>query len=156
MNEPMSLRAAVQAELLGEIDRVLQRVEALPQHVESSSTRIEQAATELLAATERHRVTVAAVNAQALKGIGEFAARRTKEATHASLAEHDSALRLMVRHAFQSELAQHTRTLNDTLARAVMAARRPAWPMWGLVAVGALAGALVSASCVFLLSFRAL
>ena len=137
MNEPRSRRDAIVAQLAGELDDLVQRVERLPLRLEEANQRIEGSAAALHTAIEQYRSNVGALTSQVMKNIGEFAVRRTNEAAVKSIEEQQALLQASARQAFELELVPRLRAINDDLARAAVLGppRRSAWLAYAATAV---------------------
>ena len=82
MNNPRSAREALVAELLGELDALLQRVEALPGTLDIASQRITAAVAALEAAGNRYRAAITDFNQQAQAELNDFMDQHTAQFTH--------------------------------------------------------------------------
>lgn len=106
MNVPRTSREALMAEVLGELDTLLDRVEALHAPVADASTAISATAKALDAAGERYRTAVTAFNEQAKADLNDYLdlkALQISSAAAQSGAEQIAALQSAAHKAFQSQ-----------------------------------------------------
>jgi hypothetical protein len=130
MNEPRTRHDALFAELASDIDAILPRVEALLPKLVDINRSIQSAAAGFDAAADRHTTTFAGIQTQAMKGLGEFAARRTQQAVVKSAAEQEAILQAVVKDAFATHLLPALRSFNQTFATASSRGQTPSWSSW--------------------------
>lgn len=97
MSAPSTAREALIKELLGDMDVLLKRAEALPDLILDSESKIKNTVALIDAAGDRYRLAVTAFNGQAKKDLSEFADNQIyaiQQATAKSLEEHRTAVRL--------------------------------------------------------------
>jgi hypothetical protein len=148
MNEPRTHRGALTAELLDQLEAVLPRVEALmPQLVDINKT-LQSAAASIDAASDRHTAAVTAVNTQAIKGMGEFAARSARQSVVKNMAEHEDVLRALVHDAFNANLLPALRAFNQSVVQASNQPKLSARSTWLAATVTAVMASGLTAACV--------
>lgn len=130
MNEPRSRRDAIVAQLAGELDDLMQRVERLGPRLDEANRRLEGGTEALNAAIEQYRTNVGTLTSQVLKNIGDFAVRRTNEAAVRSVEEQQALLQASARQAFEVELAPRLQAFADVLARTAMHVEGPRQFAW--------------------------
>ena len=130
MNHPRGIREAFVAELAGELDDLLRRVEALTPAIVAAGDRLHGCAAEVTSAIERHETAIAALSAQAMKSIGEFAVRRTNEAVVKNVEAQETLIQRAARRAFSVELAPNLQALNDIVSRTALQTKPSAWSTW--------------------------
>jgi hypothetical protein len=125
-----SAREVLVAELLGEVDSLLKRVEAFTPQIDAAHGRLAGSAGEMIAAVERYRVTIAALTEQAQASAVKHVVRRTNEVCEQSLAAHTQAMKEAARSAFDGETAARVRQLTTTLDDAIERAQGGRWHAW--------------------------
>jgi hypothetical protein len=103
MSAPRTAREALIAELLGDMDALLARVEALPRQVAASEERLAQSVATLDEAGDRFRLAVTAFTEQAKSDLAEYLDRKASEAADKTVSEQRGGLEEAVRTAFRSE-----------------------------------------------------
>jgi hypothetical protein len=115
---PRSAREALIAELLGDVDRLLARVEALPAQVAQAEAKVAGTITGLNEAGDRFRLAVTAFAEEARTGLAEYAQRKAGEAGSRAADEARTAMIDAAKQAFRSEAADKAAQLAATLAQA--------------------------------------
>jgi hypothetical protein len=124
---PRSAREALIAELLGDVDRLLARVEALPAQVAQAEAKVAGTITGLNEAGDRFRLAVTAFAEEARTGLAEYAQRKAGEAGSRAADEARTAMIDAAKQAFRSEAADKAAQLAATLAQASREFRRSTW-----------------------------
>jgi hypothetical protein len=146
MNDSHTRSNALFVELADQLDAIAPRVEALLPKLVDINKSIQSAAAGLDAAADRHRTTYTAIQAQAMKGIGEFAARRTQQAALKSAAEYDVILRATVQDLLNTTLIPALRAFNQKIDSASGRTPISIWSTWlPVLASAAVASALTVA-----------
>jgi hypothetical protein len=115
------------AELLGDIDGLLTRIEALPATVEG---KLASAIAALNDAGDKYRLAVTAFTDQAKADLSEYLDRKTAQATQAAaktVEDQRAVLREIVRTAFRSEASDEAVSLGAALSEAAREFRRSMW-----------------------------
>lgn len=97
MNAPSTAREALMRELLGDMDVLLKRAEALPDQILDSESKIKSTVALIDSAGDRYRLAVTAFNEQAKKDLSEFADQKIQliaQTTAKSLEEHRASLKM--------------------------------------------------------------
>ncbi len=106
MNDPRDariLREALSAQLLGDIDTLLKRVEALVPPINQAVSGLKGSAHNTTAALERFRITTQAIVDQAQTSAVDHIVRRTNTIAKATLDEQTDAMRAAARSLFDRE-----------------------------------------------------
>jgi len=106
MNAPRTAREALMAELLGDLDALLARVEALPAVVAESEKAIATTVTVLEAAGDKYRAAVMAFNEQAKADLNDYLDLKSTQiasATAKAIEEQRAAMLEAARAAFYSK-----------------------------------------------------
>ena len=123
-------REVLVAELLGEVDALLKRVEAFTPQIDAAHGRLAGSAGEMVSAIERYRVTIAALTEQAQASAVKHVVRRTNEVCEASLTAHTEAMKDAARTAFDGETAARVCQLTKALDGAIERAQGGRWHAW--------------------------
>ncbi|MEY3202262.1 MAG: hypothetical protein RIR70_1812 [Pseudomonadota bacterium] len=113
MSAPRTAREALMAELLGDMDALLARVEALPRQVAASEERLAQSVAALDEAGDRFRLAVTAFTEQAKSELAEYLDRKASEAADKTVREQRAALEEATRTVFRSESAGLGKVLDE-------------------------------------------
>lgn len=111
MNAPRTSREALVAEVLGDLDALLERVEALPAAVADAASGVTNTVRALEAAGDQYRTAVAAFNEQAKADLNEFLdlkAMQVSNAANQTVAEQGAAIRAAARTAFHAQEFQRS------------------------------------------------
>ena len=119
-------RDAIAAEILGDIDTLLARVEALPATVDDAVRRIAATATALDAAGDKYRMAVTAFTEETKVELTEFIQRKAAEASARTVDEQRAAIQEAARQA-----------MHCFIVPALPPAPIPAPPLWLRVAATA-------------------
>lgn len=130
MNEPRLRREAIVAQLAGELDEIVHRIEQLAPLLDQANHQLEGSAVAVRAALEQYRSGVALLSTEAMKNIGEYAVRSTRQAAANSIEQQDALIQVCARKAFEVELAPNLRELNEAVSRAGQDLRRSTWSRW--------------------------
>ena len=149
MSEPRAFREALVAQLAGELDDLLRRVEVLTPAIANAGARLDASAAAVKVALERYEATVATLSAQTMKSIGEFAVRRTNEAVVKSVHAQEALIQRAARRAVAVELVPQLHALREAVARAAPQVTPSAWSTWlGHAATALLASAFTAVGVV--------
>ena len=154
MKAPATSRKEVLiAELLGEMDALLTRVDAVAPAIDAASARLLQSSQGLTASTDRYRQTTQAIVEQSQTSAVMHIVRRTNEVAQANLEAQTTAMQTAARALFQNEATSHLRDLSQALSAALDKARAPHWQHWLTHAMTAFATAAFTTALI-LLSLR--
>ena len=104
MNSPRTAREALIAEMLGDLDLLLARVEALPALlVATAEERFTSTVTALDNAGDKYRMAITAFTEQAKTDLAEYLDRKTIEVSSKTVEEQRAAIQEAARMAFRSE-----------------------------------------------------
>jgi hypothetical protein len=127
---PRTAREALVAELLGDVDGLLKRVEALPAEIAKSEGQLAGTAKAMQDAGDKFRLAVTAFTDQAKTDLGEYFDHKLAAAAHAAsrtVDEQRAALQEAARLAFAFEASERAGNLAQALAAATQEFRRSAW-----------------------------
>jgi maltooligosyltrehalose synthase len=130
VTEARTRREALVAELLGELDSLLHRVERLTPDLDAARERLNDSSAQMTSGIETYRTTIAALTERAQTSSIEYIVRRTNETTERGLRDHTEAMKVAARGAFDSETAARLRQLTGTLERAIKQAESSRWHVW--------------------------
>lgn len=124
MNAPRTTREALIAEMLGDLDKLLDRVEALPAAVAAAEQSITGTVTALNEAGDKYRMAVTAFNEQAKADLSEYLDLKTTQIATKTVEEQRAALQDAARAAFRSEASDKAASLGLALGEAAKEFRR--------------------------------
>ena len=124
MSEPRTTREALVAELLGDLDGLLARVEALPQAVADAEAKLTGTVASLDAAGDRFRLAITAFTDQARGELTDYLERKAGEVASRTVEEQRAALQDVARSAFRSEASDKAARLGIALGQAAREFRR--------------------------------
>jgi len=123
-------REAYIAEMLGDMDTILARFEALPGVIADAEEKIANTAAALDDAGDKYRMAVTAFTEQAKTELSEHVARKAGEAGDAlskTVEEQRAAIQEAARFAFRSEASDKATSLGIALGQAAKEFRRSRW-----------------------------
>ncbi len=127
MADPRTMREALAAQVLAEIDGLLTRIEALPANIASAEAQLKTTTDALANAGDQFRLAVTAFTEQAKTELTQHLERKAAE-TVSHTAEHQRAVMLdAARHAFRSQASDQVEKLAGSLRGAASEFRRAAW-----------------------------
>ncbi len=124
MNAPRTTREALIAEMLGDLDTLLARVEALPAAVGAAEDRLGATVAALQDAGDKYRLAVTAFNEQAKADLTEYLDLKTAQVAAKTIDEQRAALQEVARAAFRSEASDKAASLGLVLGEAAKEFRR--------------------------------
>ena len=124
MNAPRTTREALIAEMLGDLDTLLARVEALPVAVGAAEERLGATVAALHDAGDKYRLAVTAFNEQAKADLTEYLDRKTAQVAAKTIDEQRAALQEVARAAFRSDASDKAASLGLVLGEAAKEFRR--------------------------------
>ena len=124
MNAPRTSREALIAEMLGDLDTLLARVEALPAAVGAAEEKLGATVAALHDAGDRYRLAVTAFNEQAKADLTEYLDLKTVQVAAKTIDEQRAALQEVARAAFRSEASDKAASLGLVLGEAAKEFRR--------------------------------
>lgn len=124
MAEPRNTREALIAEMLGELDVLLSRVEKLPQAVADAEAKLVGTVASLNDAGDRYRLAVTAFTEQARTELTEYLQRKAGDVASKTVEEERSAMQEAARAAFRSEASDKATQLGIALGQAAKEFRR--------------------------------
>ena len=146
-------REALLAELLGDVDKLLDRVESLQGAVGSSEGKLSTTAAALDEASDRYRLAITAFTDEARTELTEFLQRRASAVATATVDDQRLALHEAARAALRFEASERAAQLATALGKATGRLRDNSAARWlQCLAIGLLSG-LVSGA--LLLHFAA-
>ena len=151
MNAPRTTREALIAEMLGDLDTLLDRVEALPALVAAAEEKLSGTVTALDDAGDKYRMAVTAFNEQAKADLTEYLDRKAVEVSSKTVEEQRAAIQEAARMAFRSEASDKAANLGLVLSEAAKDFRRSMWSRLVEHAVTALIASGFTASLVYVI-----
>ena len=127
MNSPRTAREALIAEMLGDLDLLLARVEALPALVATAEERLTSTVMALDNAGDKYRMAITAFTEQAKTELAEYLDRKTIEVSSKTVEEQRAAIQEAARVAFRSEASDKAANLGLVLGEAAKEFRRSMW-----------------------------
>ena len=124
MNSPRTAREALIAEMLGDLDLLLTRVEALPSLFANTEERLTSTVTALDNAGDKYRMSITAFTEQAKQELAEYLDRKTIEVLSKTVEEQRAAIQEATREAFRSEASDKAANLGLVLGEAAKEFRR--------------------------------
>jgi hypothetical protein len=149
MAEPRTVREALAALVLEEVDGLLARVEALPGKVAGVETQLKDTTDALVDAGDRFRLAVTAFTEQAKVELTEHLERKSGQMLAKTVEEQRTAMQEAARFAFRSEALDRAEKLAEALRAASAEFRRSAWARMVENGVVALAASGVTAALVY-------
>lgn len=151
MNAPRTAREALIAEMLGDLDALLARIEALPALVTSAEERLSGTAAALDAAGDKYRMAVTAFNEQAKADLSEYFDRKAVEVSSRTVEDQRAAMQEAARMAFRSEASDKAESLGLVLGEAAKEFRLSMRPRLVEHAITALVASGFTAGFVYLI-----
>lgn len=151
MAAPNTAREALIAEMLGDLDSIIQRAERLPDIVDAAEGKLTASAKALENAGDKYRLAVTAFNEEAKAELSEYLDRKTTQAVAKTLEESKAAMQDAARLAFRSEASEKAANLGLVLADAAKIFRRSMWSRILEHAITAMIASATTAALVYLL-----
>lgn len=154
MTGPRTTREALIAELLGDVDGLLARVEALPALVAAAEEKMTGTAKALEDAGDKYRLAVTAFTEQAKADLSDYLDMKTGQAGQVAaktVEEQRAALQEAARLAFRSEASDKAASLGVVLGEAAKEFRRSMWSRLVEHAITALIASGFTASLVYVI-----
>lgn len=151
MAAPNTAREALIAEMLGDLDSIIQRAERLPAMVDAAEGKLTATAKALESAGDKYRLAVTAFNEEAKAELSEYLDRKTTQAVAKTLEENKAAMQDAARLAFRSEASEKAANLGIVLADAAQIFRRSMWSRILEHAITAMIASATTAALVYLL-----
>ena len=149
MNAPRTAREALIAEMLGDLDSILARVEALPAAVAAAEKNLTGTVTALNEAGDKYRMAVTAFNEQAKIDLTEYLDLKTSQVASKTVEELRATLQEVARVAFRSEASDKAANLGLVLGEAAKQFRRTVWARFIEHAITALIASGLTAGLVY-------
>lgn len=127
MNAPRTAREALIAELLGDLDTLLTRVEALPAIVAAAEENILGTVAALNDAGDKYRLAVTAFTEQAKAELRDYHDIKMSQVASITMEEQRAAMQEAARFAFRSEASEKAASLGLVLGKAAKEFRRTMW-----------------------------
>jgi len=121
---PNTTREALIAEVLGELDGLLARVEALPEKLADAENNLSATVAVLADAGDHYRLAITAFNDQAKAELTEYLERKAGQIAAKTIEEQRAAMQEAARHAFRSEASDQAASLSVAMGRAAKEFRR--------------------------------
>ena len=118
MSDPRTMREALAAQMLGELDALVSKVEALPKAIDQAEKRVTDSVTTLDQAGDKFRMAVTAYVEQAKTELTEYLQRKSKEVAAATVEEQRTVMQEAARAAFRTEAIERAASLGRSLSEA--------------------------------------
>ena len=141
----LDARNVLVAELLGEVDTLVKRVEKLAPELDAAHARLTAVSVETNAGIEKYRQQLTALSEAAQKSAVNHIIRRTNEVCEGSLAAHTDAMRIAAKEAFAAETGPRIDVLAKSLESALQRTDEERWRTWLLHLATAVAASAVTA-----------
>lgn len=126
MNAPRTMKEAYIAELLGDLDGLVGRVEALPGVVSAAEQRLAVTMQALTDGSDKYRMAVTAFNEQAKADLSDFldkkaaqVNKRNDQVVARTIEEQRAAIQEIARLAFQAQASQRSDSTNSMGSRLI-------------------------------------
>ena len=144
MKTPATMREALIAQALEEVDGLLVRVETLLASVSTAENSLGALQQSLTEASDQYRLAVTAFTEQAKADLTEHLQRKASQQVAATVEEQRGAMQEAARIAFRSQAADDAASLAKTLRAASGEFQRATWArMAENLVVGLLSGSIV-------------
>ena len=124
MNEARTSREALIAVMLGDIDKILERAEALPEKVAQAEATLKTSTAALETASDKYRMAITAFTDEARTELVEFLQRKAGEVAAKTVEEQRTAMQEAARAAFRSNASDRAEQLGIALGQAAKEFRR--------------------------------
>lgn len=151
MAAPNTAREALIAEMLGDLDSIIQRAERLPDIVDAAEGKLTASAKALESAGDKYRLMATAFTEEAKAELSEYLDRKTTQAVAKTTEEIKAAMQEAARLAFRSEASEKAANLGLVLADAAKIFRRSMWSRIFEHAITAMIASATTAALVYLL-----
>jgi len=152
MSGPRTTREALIAEVLGDLDGLLARVEALPALIDNAEGKLSGTVAALDDAGDKFRLAVTAFTEQAKADLAEYLDLKTAQAAQTAaktVEEQRTALQKVARMAFRSEASDKAASLGIALGEEIKEFRRSMWSRLVEHAITALITSVFTAGLVY-------
>lgn len=146
MSRANTAREALIVEALGDVARLLDRVEALMPALDEAQRAQRETSNALAAQAQDFETRMLATTEHAKKVTAQFIAKKADDVARATLAEQTGAMRQAARLAFQDEVVAAAQQLAVPLKRLLEELDRP-WQRWLTHAATAVSASAVSWAC---------
>lgn len=149
INPPRTSREALIAEMLGDMDALLARVEAFPPMVAGAEEKLSSMVMALEKAGDNYRMAVTAFNEQAKADLTEYFDRKALEVSTKTADELRAAMQEAARSAFRSEASDKATSLGIALGEAAKEITRVTRSNWIAHLITAFVASGITAALVF-------
>lgn len=150
-NDPRTTREALVAVMLGEVDNLLARIEALPGTVAQAEARLAATVAALDAAGDKYRLMITAFTEEAKAETSGYLERRTGQLAQKTMEEQRGAMQEAALLAFKSEASDKASRLGIALGEAAKEFRRSIWSRFMEHTITALIASSSTAGVVYFL-----
>lgn len=127
MSDPRTMREALAAQMLGELDVIVSKVEALPKVIDQAEKRVTDSVNTLDQAGDKFRMAVTAYVEQAKAELTEYLQRKAQEIATTTVEEQRTAMQEAARTAFRTEAIDRAAALGRSLSDASKEFQRGHW-----------------------------
>ena len=150
MTGPRTTREALVAEIIGDVDLLLARVERVTDEIRAAERQVGATAATLNEAGDKYRLAITAFTDQAKTELTQFLQRKAGEVASKTVEEQRSAIQEAARHAFKSEASDKATALGLALGQAASEFRRSRLSRFAELTLAALLGSCLTAGAVIL------
>lgn len=115
MKAPHTVREALMAEVLGDLDKLLTRIEGFPELIISVEEKLTHTVAALNDAGNKYRIAVNTFNEQAKKDLAHYLDTKTASATSKAFEEQSLAIQKAAHTAFNAEILNKAANLSIVL-----------------------------------------
>lgn len=149
--QPRTTREAIAALMLGEVDTLLARVEALPGTIINTEARLAATVAALDAAGEKYRSVITTFTEDAKAETTSYLERKTGEITNRTIEEIQAAMQQAAQSAFRTEASDNASNRRLALAEAAREFRLTRWSRIIEHAITAMVASSLTAGLVYLI-----
>lgn len=127
MATPGTAREALIAEMLGDLDSIIERAERLPSILKTAEDKLALTAATLDSASDKYRLAITAFNEQAKAELSEYLDHKTTQAAAKTIEENKMAMQEAAHAAFRSIANDKANELRLALNEASRLIQRAYW-----------------------------
>lgn len=151
MNTPRTAREALIAEMLGEMEELLVRVEKLPAVLEDAEKKVANTVAALEGAGDKYRQALTAFNEEAKVELTSYLERKAAEIASKTAEEQRAALQDEARRAFRSEVSDKASVLGSMLEKAAREVRQSTGSRLAEYAITAFIASATTAGLIYMI-----
>lgn len=154
MSEPRTTREALIAQMLGDLDGLLTRVEQLPKAIREAETRLAATSRVLNDAGDKYRMAVTVFTEEAKTTLTEYLEQKMSQVAALTVEERRAIIEEAVRHAYQFQASGSIPRYQSDLNRSASEdGRRPHWRILEHGVTAALTSVLTATLVLLIVAF---